>query len=184
MCRFKGDTSETRFQSLCKMTFLAPRTGHIWKYSCPFDLVSSRIDSYKCPLQNKVLGFQYIFFTQHHPKMTDFLPKKAQKRPKRVETAPKRASKWGQKIKKMAFLRPKTPKIHVKPLFGRSKSVVKHLPVVQNRLFRVDFDCPSQNTSCVGLPFGPQKKSIFGPSQSIYCGISLSRLCGRPFVKP
>ena len=60
-CRFKGDTSETSFRSLCKMAFLAPRTGHISSYSCPFDLVPSRIDSSKCPLQNRVLGFQYIF---------------------------------------------------------------------------------------------------------------------------
>ena len=59
-CRFKGDMSETSFRSLCKMAFLAPRTGHISSYSCPFDLVPSRIDSPKCPFQNRVLGFQYI----------------------------------------------------------------------------------------------------------------------------
>ena len=33
-CRFKGDTNETSFRSLCKMAFLAPRMGHISSYSC------------------------------------------------------------------------------------------------------------------------------------------------------
>ena len=58
-CRVKGDTSEPRFRSVCKMAFLAPRTRHISSYSCPFDLVPSRIESPKCSLQNRVLGFQY-----------------------------------------------------------------------------------------------------------------------------
>ena len=61
-CRFKGDTSETRFRSLCKMAFWAPTTGRISSCSCPFDLVPSRINSPKCPLQNRVLRFQYTFF--------------------------------------------------------------------------------------------------------------------------
>ena len=93
--------------------------------------------------------------------MTDFLPKKAQKRPKRVETAPKRPQNGVEKIKKMAFLRPKTPKIHVKPLFGRSKSVERHLSAVQNWIFLVDFDCPSQNTSCVFFHPSDTQKADF-----------------------
>ena len=36
--RFKGDTSETSFQSLCEMAFFGIKTGHILSYSCPFDL--------------------------------------------------------------------------------------------------------------------------------------------------
>ena len=78
----KGDTSETSFQPLCKMAFLAPRMGHISSYSCPFDLVPSRIDSSKCPFQNGVLRSQCTFLTQNPPKMTRFWPKKAQSRPK------------------------------------------------------------------------------------------------------
>ena len=52
-CQFKGDTSKTGFRSLCKIAFLAPRTGHTSSYSCPFALVPSPIDSSKCPLQNR-----------------------------------------------------------------------------------------------------------------------------------
>ena len=93
--RFKGDTSETSFRSLCKMAFLAPRTGHISRYSCPFDLVPSRIDSCKCPIQNRGLGSQYILLTQNPKKWPCFWPKKSpkppkKKRSKRVKNVPKR----------------------------------------------------------------------------------------------
>ena len=58
------------------MGFLAPRTGHISSYS-------SRIDSPECPLQNRVLGFQYFFLDPKPPKMTGFCPKRAQKPPQK-----------------------------------------------------------------------------------------------------
>ena len=75
-CRFKGNTNETSFRSPWKMGFLAPRTGHISSYS-------SRIDSPECPLQNRVLGFQYFFLDPKPPKMTGFCPKRAQKPPQK-----------------------------------------------------------------------------------------------------
>ena len=87
-CRCKGDASETSFRSLCTMAFLAARTGHISSYSCPFDLVPSRTDSSKCPLQNRVLGFQYILAP--NPQNDRFWPKKARKTPTKVKNAPKR----------------------------------------------------------------------------------------------
>ena len=61
-CRSEGDTSETNFRSLCKMALLAPRTGHKSSYSHPLDLVSSRIDSPKCPLQKKGFRLSVHFF--------------------------------------------------------------------------------------------------------------------------
>ena len=69
------------------MTFLAPRTGHISRYSCPFDLVPSRINSCKCPLQNR--GFRvsvHFFFFTKKTEMACFWPKRAQNRPKCSET--------------------------------------------------------------------------------------------------
>ena len=95
-CRFKEDTSETSFRSLCKMAFLATRTGHISSYSCPFDVVFSRIDSYKCPIQKMVSGFQYIFLPETL-KMTGFCPKKALKN---AQKGKKRAHKGPQKMLK------------------------------------------------------------------------------------
>ena len=79
-------------QKLSKITvpkwpFSAPRTGHI---SCPFDLVSSRIDSSECPLQNRLLGSSHIFDpTQRLPKRVlkhhDMDQKWVQKCPKRLQ---------------------------------------------------------------------------------------------------
>ena len=81
--------------------FLAPRTGHIWSYSCPFDLVPSRIDSAECPLQNRVLGFEYIFFFNPNlPKMTSFCPEKAPKGPKGSKTH-RKGPKWCRNDAKM-----------------------------------------------------------------------------------
>ena len=54
--RFKGDTSETSFRSLCEMAFWHQRTGHISGYSCPFDLVPSRIDSPRRDMVGTVEG--------------------------------------------------------------------------------------------------------------------------------
>ena len=75
------------------MAFLARRTGHISSYSCPFDLVSSRIDSANCPLQNRVFGVQYIFWPKT-PKMTVFFAvKRSEKRPKMAQKRTKKARK-------------------------------------------------------------------------------------------
>ena len=95
-CRFKGDTSQTSFRSLCKMALLAPRTGHISSYSCPFDLVPSRIGGLKCPLQNRVS----IHFWLNPPQKKDpfFAKKKSPNTPQKVkEKRTKKARKWVQK---------------------------------------------------------------------------------------
>ena len=108
---------------MCKMAFLAPRTGHISSYSCPFDLVPSRIDSPECPLQNRVLWFQYFFLTQNPPKWPVFALKRPKKKtPKWVKNAPKRPEiqfkkmpKWSQKwCRNDAKMIPKWP--HVTPI--------------------------------------------------------------------
>ena len=86
-CRFKGDASETSFRPCVKWPFLASRTGRISSYSCPVELVSSRIDSSKCPLQDRGLGSHKVFDTTPPPLffwggMTLFVLDWPQKRPK------------------------------------------------------------------------------------------------------
>ena len=53
--KFREIWAKKSFRFLCKMAVLAPKVGHISRYSCPFDLISP-VDSSKCPLKNNVLG--------------------------------------------------------------------------------------------------------------------------------
>ena len=144
---------ETSFRSPCKMAFLAPRTGYNTSCSCPFDLVPTRIDSAECPLQNTVLGSQYIF----DPKLLQndrFLSKKgssnAQKRseahqnspkmnPKRCQNDPQVTPKWTRIDPKMVQNHPKitlfwpkkrSKKCQQRPLKRPQKvpKMVKHCP--------------------------------------------------------
>ena len=113
------------------MAFLAPRTGHILSYSCPFVLVSSRTDS---SIALSVL-FKLVFFTLP-PKMTVFFwPKKAQKPPKTVKkkkqapesaenefkTMPKRTTQRCQNDPKVT---PKRPRVDPKMVQNHPKMTV------------------------------------------------------------
>ena len=79
--------------------FLAARTGHNWSYSSPFGLVPSRIDSSKCPLENRVLGFQYIFLwhktLQNDLKRPKNLPKGSNTYQNDPKMMPKRCQNGG-----------------------------------------------------------------------------------------
>ena len=84
------------------MAFLAPRTGHISSYLCPIDLVP-RIDSYDCPIQEMVLGFNTFFDPKL--KVTSSCPKKAQKAQKdqQAMVTSKREMVFDFLVKKLFF---------------------------------------------------------------------------------
>ena len=79
------------FDSHVKWPFLAPRTGNISSYSCPFALVPSRIDSPKCPIPEIVIGFIAFFIYPKAPTMRSFFLglKRPKNRPKMVESVPR-----------------------------------------------------------------------------------------------